>query len=452
MKTHSFDVVVIGTGSAGSNVAWPCHSAGWRVAIIDSRPFGGTCVLRGCDPKKVLVGAAEILDWNRRMAGKGIRAEQVRIDWPELMAFKESFTAPVPKRREESLAKAGIAAFHGRARFVGPTTLQVGDERLESRYVVVAAGAKPMELTIAGKEHITISDQFLELKELPRRLVFIGGGYISFEFAHVAVRAGAYVTILHRGERPLQRFDPDLVGRLVQRTRELGVDVQLQTEVEAIERSASGTLTVHASTAGQSRRFETDMVVHGAGRVADIEDLDLGTAGVAYTRRGVEVNEYLQSVSNPSVYAAGDAAVCAAPPLTPVAGYGGEIVAANLLNGNQRRFNGLGVVSVVFTVPPLARVGLLDHEAREQGLKFRVNHEDTPSWYSSRRIAEAYSGFKVLIEDGTERILGAHLLGPHAEEVINLFALAIRSGLTANQLKEPLYTYPTHGSDVEYML
>jgi len=386
------------------------------------------------------------------MAGKGIRAGRLRIDWPELMAFKESFTAPVPKRREESLAKAGIAAFHGRARFIGPTALQVGEERLEGRHVVVAAGAKPVELPIAGKEHVITSDQFLELKELPRRIVFIGGGYISFEFAHVAARAGARVTILHRGVRPLLRFDPDLVERLVKGTRELGIDVHLRTEVEAVERSNSGSLVIRASSGGKACRFRADMVVHGAGRVADIDDLDLGVAGVAYTRRGVEINEYLQSVSNPAVYAAGDAAACSAPPLTPVAGYGGEIVAANLLNGNQRRFNGLGVASVVFTVPPLALVGLLESEAREQGLKFRVNQEDTSGWYSSRRIGESCSGFKVLIEEGTERILGAHLLGPQADEVINLFALAIRTGLTAPQLKEPLLAYPTHSSDIEYML
>src|SRR6201984_2051091 len=217
--TRKFDVVVIGTGDAASAVASGCRSAGWQVDVIDSRPFGGTCALRGCDPKKVLVGAAEAVDWVRRMKGKGIRAEEICIDWQELMRFKRSFTEPVPKDREEEFAKAGIAAFHGRARFAGPSSVQVNDEVLEGRYVVIAAGQKPADLKIAGAEHLTTSEQFLELDELPRRVLFIGGGYIGFEFAHVAARAGSQVTIAHRGARPLPRFDPDLVDQIVARSR-----------------------------------------------------------------------------------------------------------------------------------------------------------------------------------------------------------------------------------------
>lgn len=446
-----FDLVAIGTGSSAATVASRCRSAGWQVAIVDSRPFGGTCALRGCDPKKVLVGAAEVIDWNRRMEGKGIRAEQARIEWPQLMRFKRSFIEAVPKHREKGFGRAGIAAFHGRARFVGPTAVRVGDDILEGRYVVVAAGAKPSRLNIAGEEHLTTSDQFLELDRLPRRIVSVGGGYISFEFAHVAVRVGAEVTILHRGRRPLPRFDADLVELLVQRTRKLGARVELQAEVEGIERASDG-LAVYASTAGQERVFQADMVVHGAGRVPEIDDMDLAAAGVEWDRRGVKVNDYLQSVSNPAVYAAGDAAASGGAALTPVAGYEGGIVAANLLKGNHSKPNYAGVASVVFTVPPLASVGLQEPTAREQGLGFRTHQENTASWYSSRRIAEDCSGFKVLIEEGTDHILGAHVLGPQAEEVINLFALAIRSGLRATDLKEALFAYPTYASDVKYML
>src|SRR5258707_11783363 len=197
---RKFDVVVIGTGSAASAVASRCRSGGWQVAVIDSRPFGGTCALRGCDPKKVLVGAAEALDWVRRMKGNGVRAEDLRIDWRELMRFKRSFTEPVPKSQEGGFAKAGIAAFHGRARVVGPSSVQVNDEVLEGRYVVIAAGQKPADLQIPGTEYLTTSEQFLELEELPKRILFIGGGYIAFEFAHVAVRAGAEVRVVHQGQ------------------------------------------------------------------------------------------------------------------------------------------------------------------------------------------------------------------------------------------------------------
>jgi glutathione reductase (NADPH) len=148
--TRKFDVIAIGTGSAASTVASRCREAEWQVAIVDSRPFGGTCALRGCDPKKVLVGAAESVDWTRRMKGKGIQAAKIRIDWSELMRFKRSFTEPVPKRREDEFAKGGVAAFHGHARFVSPTTVEVGEEKLEGRYVVITAGDVPADLGIPG--------------------------------------------------------------------------------------------------------------------------------------------------------------------------------------------------------------------------------------------------------------------------------------------------------------
>jgi glutathione reductase (NADPH) len=201
-----------------------------------------------------------------------------------------------------------------------------------------------------------------------------------------------------------------------------------------------------------SSTFEADMVAHAAGRVPEIDDMNLDAAGVAWDGQGVKVNEFLQSVSNPAIYAAGDAAASGGPRLTPVASYEGIVVATNLLKGNRQKPNFLGIPTVVFAIPPLAAVGLNESEAREQALKFQVKKEMTSNWYSSRRVAEKYSGFKVLVEEGTDRILGAHLLGIEAEEVINLFGVAMRSGMRATDLKHMLYAYPTRGSDVPYML
>jgi glutathione reductase (NADPH) len=291
----------------------------------------------------------------------------------------------------------------------------------------------------------------LELNQLPRRILFIGGGYIAFEFAHVAARAGSQVTVLHRGPRPLPLFDPDLVDQLVARTSELGIDVHLGTEAVGIEKS-SGELLVRVLAFGETGTFETEMVVHAAGRAPEINDLNLDAAGIEWKKQGVRVNEFLQSVSNPAVYAAGDAAASGGPPLAPVASYEGQIVAANLLKGNHQSPNYLGVPSVVFTIPPLAAVGLSERGAHEQNLKFRVKHEMTATWYSSQRVAETYSGYKVLVEEGTDRILGAHILGSEADEVINLFALSIRSGICATDLKHMLFAYPTSGSNLTRML
>lgn len=446
------DLIVLGTGSAAQSVAYPCREAGWSVAVIDSRPFGGTCQLRGCDPKKVLVGVSELVDWSRRMQGKGISAPGLALDWADLIRFKHTFVDDVPESMDESFKSAGIGTVHGRARFVDRTAVQVGEEILVGRNVVIATGARHAPLGIPGEEHLTTSTSFLDLEKLPRRVAFVGGGYIAFEFAHIAARAGAQVRILHRGDRPLERFDADLVGRLVQATRDFGVDVQVHTTVEAIERRGEA-YTVHVRAGGAAREVAADLVVHAAGRVPEIDDLDLAAAGVAREEQGgVSVNDYLQSVSNPAVYAAGDAVASGGFPLTPVAGMQGSIVAANLLEGNARTPNYAGIPSVVFTTPPLAAVGLDEAAARKQGLRFATRQEDTSGWYSSRRVALAHTGFKTLVEEGSGRILGAHLLGLHAEEVINLFALAIHAGLSARALKEMVYAYPTSASDISYML
>jgi glutathione reductase (NADPH) len=445
------DVIVIGTGSAAQSVAYKCREAGWSVAVIDSRPFGGTCQLRGCDPKRVLAGVSELVDWSQRIQGKGVSAPALSIKWPDMIRFKRTFTDPAPHENEQAFAQAGILTRHGRAHFIERTIVEVEGETLVGRHVVIAGGARRATLGIPGEELLTSSTEFLELDHLPRRILFVGGGYIAFEFAHVAARAGAEIRVLHRGSRPLQKFDPDLVAMLVEATKGLGVEVGLNTEVVAIERRADR-LLVHARTSGQEQAFEADMVVHAAGRVPEIDDLDLEAAGVAWTAAGVTVNDYLQSVSNPAVYAAGDAVASGGFPLTPVAGMQGAIVASNLLKGNHGTPNYAGIPSVVFTTPPLARVGLTEEGAHAEGLRFATHQGDTSDWYTSRRVGLRRSGFKTLVEEGTGRILGAHLLGQQAEEVINLFGLAIRTGIPASDLKHTVFAYPTSASDLSSML
>src|SRR3989442_7616428 len=224
-----FDLIVIGTGTGGSAPAFRCRSAEWRVAVVDDLPYGGPCALRGCDQKKVLVGAAELADWHRRMQGRGVSGG-AHISWPELMQFKRTFTEPVPADREKAFQEAGIATYHGPARFVSPERLSVDGQVLEARHFVVAAGAKPRHLGIPGEEYLLTSTAFLELDELPPRIAFLGAGYISFEFAHVSRRAGAQATIVGR-DTPLQHFEQDLVARLVDHTRSLGIELQPDTAV-----------------------------------------------------------------------------------------------------------------------------------------------------------------------------------------------------------------------------
>jgi glutathione reductase (NADPH) len=451
--SRRFDIIVVGTGVAGTAIARRCRAAGRNVAIVDERPFGGTCQLRGCDPKKVLRAAAEPVAAIEQLAEPGLGSfSAVPVpDWPAMMAFKRRFTDPVSKSKEAAFASAGIVALRGTARFVSTGSMAVGAEVLEADRFVLAAGSKPADLPFAGADQLALSEDFLNLDRLPRRIVLVGGGYIAMEFAHIAVRAGAEVTMLQRGERLLNGFDPDLVDLLVERTHDLPVDVRPGTEVTAVERTGDG-LRVHADQEGRMLQFDADLVVHAAGRVPNLEGLDLEAGGVRFGKRGVEVDGHLRSVTNRRVFAAGDAAASGMP-LTPKASHDAEVVAANLLDDDlPRQADYTGMPSVVFTLPPLARVGLLEDEALNRGLRFRVNHAVTDGWFSARRLNETCSGHKVLIDEDSGRILGAHLVGPHADEVINLFALAVRHGIPAQALAETPFAYPTGGSDLSAMV
>lgn len=446
----SYDLIVIGSGTAAQVAVAKVHAAGWTIAVIDHRPFGGTCALRGCDPKKMLVSGEEAIDAARRMAGHGVEGA-LAIDWPALMAFKRTFTDPIPAKQEHRYADLGVDAFHGLARFLGPDTIEVDGRTLQARHVLIATGARPIPLGIPGGELVVTSDDFLELESLPRRIVLIGGGYVAAEFSHLAARAGAEVTILQRAARLLPHFDPDLVGWLTPRFRELGIAIETSATVSRVERTEGG-LVVHAARLGAPGfSVAADLVVHAAGRGPNLEALDLAAGEVAVQDGRLQLDDHLRSLSNPRVYAAGDAAGVG-PPLTPVSSHDAKVVAANLLDGASHRPDYRGVPSVAFTVPPIATVGLSEEQARRQGRKFRINAASTPDWFTARRLAERIYGHKVLIEEHSDLVLGANLVGPGADEVINLFGLAIRHGLTAADLRSTMFAYPTGASDVGYML
>lgn len=446
---HDYDLLVIGSGVAGHAPAVKCAKAGWRVGIAESGSVGGTCSLTGCNPKKVLVQAAETVE-RTRMIGKQALSGSVRIDWPRLIAFKRSFTDPIPPAREHAFKEAGITILQGRAGFADTNSVVVGDAKIGAGHIVVATGAKPRDLKIEGRTLITTSDRFMETEVLPKDVTFMGGGYISMEFSRVAAAAGARVTVLEMGSRPLAGFDEDLVDLLTEGLRASGITFRMNSEVASVKREHDH-LVVHCRSDKGEFRLQTGMVVHGAGRVPDLDGLALDRGKVEYGARGIKVNEFLQSVSNSAVYACGDCADSGLM-LSPVAEMEGAVVAHNLGNGNRLTADHAGTPSVVFTNPSLASVGLREGDARDRNFSFEVKFENTSSWSSSRRIGNKTAGFKTLVENKTGRLLGAHILGPHAEEVINVFALAMRYGLTAGQLKRAIWAFPTSCADIEDMV
>ncbi|MEJ5946916.1 NAD(P)/FAD-dependent oxidoreductase [Pseudokineococcus basanitobsidens] len=450
MSQH-LDLIVIGAGMAGVAAAHKCAAQGWQVAIVDALPYGGTCALRGCDPKKILRRGAEVIDSARLMRGKGIDDAGLSINWPDLMAHKHGFTDPVPTSMADGLRDSGVTTLHGRARFTGPRRLEIDGVPYDVERFLVATGARPRPLNFAGHEHLIDSTRFLNLEELPSRILFVGGGFISFEFAHIAARAGSSPVIVDRGERPLKNFDPDLVELLVDRGRQVGVQLRRTTTIVDVT-PADGGYQVTLEHAGAQETIETDVVVHGAGRVAELADLDLDAAGVGWGQRGIQVAAHLQSTSNPAVWAAGDSADTDGMPLTPVAVAEAKVAASNMIKGTTTAPDYSGIPTAVFTIPELARVGMLESEAREHGIDLAVRYSDTSGWYSNYRIGENTAAAKILIDQSNDQIVGAHLLGPKYGELINTLGLAIKLGLTTRQLKSATAAYPTVGSDLASML
>ncbi|MFG0334839.1 MAG: dihydrolipoyl dehydrogenase family protein [Maioricimonas sp. JB049] len=450
--SEMYDVLLLGSGPAASRIAEACSKAGRRLAVVDARPIGGTCALRGCNPKKVLVRAAELRDWIRRSDGELIAGDQAAIDWKQLIDFKRQFTDPVTPGKKKKYAEQGIATFEAPARFVGPTAVEVAGETVEAKNIVIATGARPAPLNIPGEKLLTTSDAFLESDTLPPHVVFVGGGYISFEFAHVARRAGADVTILESGPQPLEGFEPDLVDRLVEASSAVGITVLTGHTVEAIRQQSGGELMVVASSESGNQEFPAGMAVHGGGRVPNVKSLNLEAAGVDYSEAGVRVNEFLQSVSNPDIYAAGDVVDSGQPQLTPVANRHGQTVARNLLESERQPVEYGAVPRVAFTVPSLASIGLSEDQCREQGFDIDVHQGEMSDWSSVRKMGGPAAAYKVLVDRKTDRLLGAHLLGPDVAETINLFALAMTYDITATRMKSVLYAFPTFAADVESML
>jgi len=446
-------MIVIGTGVAGRTAAEEGVAAGLSVALADCRPFGGTCALRGCEPKKVLFAAAETVRRAQGQAGHGV-AGDTRLDWAELVAFKRRFTVPLPEDFEREFAELGVVKLHGVARFVGPDAIEVDGETHRADAFLVAPGAHPAPLGIRGEQFVVDSERLMDLEELPRRIVFAGGGFISFELAGIVAAAGSHCTILHRSALPLREFDHDLVGLLIAQYATEGIEVRTNAPVSGVEReevapgSGDAAFTV---TLADGSRVPADLVVHGAGRVPDLDALELAAADVEFGPHGIAVDDGLRSTTNARVWAAGDGAALG-PALTPVGVAQARVAVRNISGRGPATFDPRVIPTALFSQPPLAKVGLSEQAARDAGHDVEVRLTDTSGWLSAQRVGLTHAGAKLLLDRATGRLLGAHVLGHNAEEFINLFALAISQGLTADDLKTVLWAYPTATSEVVYLL
>lgn len=447
--SNRFDVVIIGGGNAGFGVSAVAHEAGKSIAFVENWDFGGTCPNRGCTPKKVLVAAAHTLHEIEQAKVHGIDVGEPKLDWARLIDREKSMIDFIPDAMQGVAEKRGTV-FRGEAKFVGPNTIDVNGTVIEGDNIVIATGSKPRPLPIPGAEHMITSDEVLSERELPSEVVFIGGGVIAMEFSHVYARAGAKVTILEALPRLLPRMDADAVAAIQADTERLGVTVKTGVSVKEVTR-ADGRLRVLYEHDGVEQTVVADRVVNGAGRIANVDSLDLEAGNVAHDGIAIDVDEYLRSTSNPSVWVAGDALVTS-PQLSPVATYEGRIVGQNIVDGPTVKPDYSTIPSAVYTVPALSTIGLTEEQASEQGLDVEVTTSDMMGWFSAKSYAETVAWAKVLVDRASDRIVGAHIVGHRGEELIHLFALAMSHGILASDLKNAQFAFPTFSSDVKNLL
>ncbi len=449
-----YDVVVIGSGTAGQSAAYELKANGCTVAVVEKSTIpGGTCALAGCQAKKWFYEAAEIAAKANHLKSKGIVAAP-QIAWADLLKEKNKFTGAVPGGTLSGFKEAGINVITGAARFLDDHRLNVDGRTISARFFVIATGSRPMALPIDGIENAITSDQFLELPSLPRRFVFIGGGFIAFEFAHFVARLGTgdarKTIILEAAPRPLGPFDAEMVSLLVEASKAEGIDIYTGVNITALEKQGNAfkVLTYDGIA------YDADIVVNGAGRQADIEDLDLDRAGIDFSRRGIKVNTNMQT-TQPHIYAVGD---CAATiQLARVADEEAMVAAESIVgkqnSGNWPAMDYSAVPSVLFTYPQYGMVGATEEAIKAEGVSYRKSFGEHLTWPTYRRIGMTNAAYKILAgEDGT--VLGAHILSDNATGIINTVRLAMLNQIPVETLyrQSMMSPYPSRESDMLYML
>lgn len=447
------DVLIIGAGTAGQTAAMDLVVEGYRVAVAEKTTTpGGVCALHGCQAKKWLYEVAELVARSRHLNNLGVTSPPT-VNWSEIVAAKNSFTSEIPQNTIRNLKGNGIDYLEGDAVFVDPDTVMVGDKVLKPRFIVIATGAKPMDMSFEGSNCLATSNDFLALEQLPKRIVLVGGGFISFEFAHFAARLGCLpedVLILEVMDRVLTPFDSDMVDQLLEATRAEGIQVQTGVSIMSIEKDSSG----YTITMASGERIETDLIIHGAGRIPDIEDLNLEAAGIDFNRRGIEVDPQM-TTSNQKVYAIGDCA--ATVQLARVADEEAHLAATNITAHDHKEpleeIDYQAVPATLFTYPQLGMVGKTEDELRREGLNYWKSFDKNLSWPTYRRIGMKHGAYKVLVDDDG-KILGAHIIGDNTTGLINCFKQAMLDSMTVGELygANIITPYPSRESDIIYML
>lgn len=368
-----------------------------------------------------------------------ISVGEPRLDWPRLINQKNQLIGDLKGDKKKKLEERGIDYFHQGAQFVTPNEIQVNGERFRAERIIVASGSKAAMPPVEGIEKAITSTEALSLKELPRSMVIIGGGFIAMEFSHIFATFGVQVTIVEMLDRLLANHDHDISAAIAELTQKRGIALHLGARVRRIE-AGEGRMAVVAETTDGEQRFEAELVMNAAGRSANVEGLAIENANVAIDQGRIKIDEYLQT-SQPHIFAAGD--VSSKYQLTPVASHDGRLAANNALNGKKQKRDYSLVPSAVFSDPEIASIGLTEAEAREQKLDVEIFRFDFKDLGAAIVRGETDGFVKMIAERQTGRIVGAHLIGPESSELILEFAFAMRGGLTRHQIADMMLIHPS---------
>jgi glutathione reductase (NADPH) len=437
MPRYDFDLLTIGAGSGGVASSRRAGSYGARVAICEELRVGGTCVLRGCVPKKLLVYGAQFAEAFADAAGFGWTVPPADFDWPKLIAAKDKEIGRLSQIYINMLNNSGVEIINGHAALADPHTVEVAGRSYTAENILIGTGSWPETPDIPGIEYVISSNEALDLEKLPRRIVIVGGGYIAVEFAGIFSGFGSEVVELIRRPELLYGFDDDIRVALGEEMRLRGVDIRGQTQVARIDKVASGYIV--ATTAGD--KIETDLVMYATGRRPNTKGMGLGEVGVRINEAGAVIVDEWQRSSVPNIYAIGD--VTDHINLTPVAIAEGRAIAETLFNDNPTKMDHANVPSAVFSQPPIGAVGPTEEHARREYGEVDVYMARFKPMKNTLSGREERTLMKLVVDARSDRVLGCHMLGPDAPEIVQGLAIAIKSGATKKMFDQTVGIHPS---------
>ncbi|KQW27102.1 MULTISPECIES: glutathione-disulfide reductase [Pseudomonas] len=436
---YDFDLYVVGAGSGGVRAARFAAGFGAKVAVAESRYLGGTCVNVGCVPKKLLVYGAHYAEDFEQASAYGWTAGEASFDWATLIANKDREINRLNGIYRNLLVNSGVVLHEGHARLTGPNEVEINGQRYTARHILVATGGWPVIPDIPGREHAISSNEAFFLKELPKRVIVVGGGYIAVEFAGIFHGMGAQTSLLYRGELFLRGFDGAVRKHLAEELTRRGLDLQFNADIKSIEKLDDGSLRVELK---DGKTLLTDCVFYATGRRPMLDNLGLETTGVTLDEKGfVQVNEKYET-AEPSILAIGD--VIGRVQLTPVALAEGMAVARRLFKPEQYRLVDYRMIpTAVFSLPNIGTVGLTEEQAREEGHEVEIFESRFRPMKLSLTECQERTLMKLVVDARTDKVLGCHMVGPDAGEIVQGLAIALKAGATKRDFDETIGVHPT---------